>query len=116
MSSSATYTFKWNMAEINALKRDVIYRTLNLGYGIAAEAQRGAPVASSALINTIRATTNHKDMVHVLAGGSFQGYEVPYARRREYENNLHPNKKYFMKNAFAWGENNYLKYYKGLGK
>lgn len=29
----------------------------------------------------------------------FGGYEVPYARRRHYENNLHPETKYYLERA-----------------
>lgn len=114
--NSATYTFKWNQAKLNGLRGNVMARMLNLGFKTAAEAQHGAPVRSGALINSIRATTDHKNTVFVLAGGPFAGKNVPYARKREYENKLHPNKRYFMKNAFAWLDKNYTKEFKGVTK
>lgn len=114
--SSATYTFKWNQARLNGLKTNVMARMLNLGFKTATEAQHGAPVMTSALINSIRTTTDHKSTVYVLAGGSFAGKNVPYARRREYDNNLHPNKKYYMKNAFGWLNEHYATEFKGVTK
>lgn len=114
--SSATYTFQWNHSKLNSLKSDVMGRMLNLGFKTAEVAQRGAPVLTSALITTIRATTDNKDTVYVLAGGSFEGKDVQYALKREFENNLHPEKRYYMRNAFDWLENNYIKAFEGLGK
>lgn len=111
--SSAMYSLKWNKSTLTRLKGDVMARMLNLGFKTATEAQHGAPVLTGALISSIRATTDGKNTVYVLAGGSFQGKDIPYARRQEYENKRHP---YYMKNAFGWLENNYLKEFKGLTK
>lgn len=125
MSSKATYTFKWDISKINQLKRNVISDMINLGFKIAAEAQRGAPVgvypkgskkSGGSLLNSIRTTTNNKDEVLVLAGGSFSGKKVPYAKRREYENNKNPHTKYYMRNSFKWGEENYQNCFKGVTK
>ncbi len=114
--SNANYTFKWNQAKLRSLKGSVIDRMINLGQKTANQAQRGAPVKTSALINSIRSTTDKKSHVYVVAGGSFNGYNVPYARRREHENKLHPNKKYYMRNAFSWLRENYANEFKGLTK
>lgn len=116
MGSSATYRFKWSISELNQLRKNTMASMLNLGFGIAAEAQRGAPVDTGALVNSIRTTTNNSDQVMVLAGGPFSDKSVPYAKRREYENRKNPQKRYYMKNAFAWGEQNYQKYFKEITK
>lgn len=125
MSSRAAYRFNWDKSKLNQLKRNTINSMLNLGFKIAAEAQRGAPVgvypkgskkSGGSLLNSIRTTTNNKDEVLVLAGGSFSGKKIPYAKRREYENNKNPHTKYYMKNAFAWGEKNFASNFKGVTK
>lgn len=116
MSSKATYKFKWHTSELNRLKRNTIGCMINFGYRIAAEAQRGAPVDTGALVNSIRSTTNNTDQVMILAGGSVAGKKIPYAKRREYENRKNPHTRFYMKNAFSWGEQNYQKYFKGVTK
>lgn len=114
--SSAAYSFKWDTAKLSKLRGNFMKRALDLGFGTAREAQRGAPVLTGALVNSIRATTNGKDTVLVIAGGSVGGKKVAYARKREYENRAHQNKRYYMKNAFNWLEQNYTKAFKGMVK
>ena len=116
MSSKPGYRFSWNATKLAQVKRNTIGEMINFGFKIAAEAQHGAPVDTGALVNSVRTTTNNTDQVLILAGGSFSGKSVPYAKRREYENKKHPSKRFYMKNAFAWGEQNYQKYFKGVTK
>ncbi|MCM1218190.1 MAG: hypothetical protein NC548_27205 [Lachnospiraceae bacterium] len=112
--AEAAYKFTWNTNRIREIKRNVIDDTLALAYGIANEVQRGTPVESGNLINSIRVTDGKQGTIYVLAGGSWSGGNVPYGKRREYENNLHPDKKYFMHNGFDWAKSNWQKYYKGV--
>lgn len=89
---------------------------IDLGEDTAFKAQQGAPVLNSGLVNSIRITESKGNTILVLAGGTASGYNIPYAKRREYENNLHPNKRYYMKNALQWAYDNRMKYFKGITK
>lgn len=110
------YRFIWNQPKITRVRTNAKEDTLALGYATANKASQGAPVKSSALVNSIRVTDDQSDTVLVKAGGQFAGKSLPYALRREFENNLHPHKKYYMRNAFNWAKENYQKYYKGVTK
>lgn len=113
---SGGYKFAWNKHKIASIKGNVVEKTLDLAYAIGNQAMRGAPIDTGALVNSIRVTDDQKNTIYVVAGGSFSGKSVPYAKRREFENNLHPNKRFYMKSAFAWGNENYKRYYKGVTK
>lgn len=108
------HKFTWNRNKLNRTTTNTKKATLALAYAISNQAMRGAPVLTGALINSIRVTDDANNIIYVKAGGSFSGKSVPYAKRREYENNLHPDKKYYMKKAFAWGNENYQKYFRGI--
>lgn len=85
----------WNNGALTELQRRMNGGILRMAFDIASIARDNAPVKSSALRNSIRVYTE-EHQVYVLAGSS----KVPYARRREYENNLHPSTKYYMHRAF----------------
>ena len=108
--------FTWNQQKLNEIRQNVMKGLMALGFDTANQAQEGAPVRTGALVNSIRTTTDNKDTVYVLAGGKAGRFNVPYARKREYHNNLHPNKRFYMTNAAKWAKDNYLKYFKGVTK
>ncbi len=121
MSSKLT----WNQQKLDQIKQKTMEALVDLGQDTAQQARDGAPFGvyppetkriGGSLINSIRVTSDNKDVVYVLAGGKVDRFSVPYARRREYENNLHPNRRFFMKNAMEWAKKNYLKYFKGVTK
>lgn len=97
----ATQTsFKWNQAVLNQVRSAFTQGMVKMGYAIANQARANAPVLSGALRNSIRTTLDGKDDVYVIAGGHAGSYTVPYAKRREYENNAHPSKRMYMHKAF----------------
>lgn len=65
-----------------------------MGATINALAQLYAPVLTGALRadGRVRLAPNSVTV-------TFGGYSVPYARRRHYENNLHPDTKYYLERA-----------------
>ena len=65
-----------------------------MGDSILNRAQLYAPYDTGALHDDGR--VNQSNLKVVVA---FGGFAVPYARRRHYENNLHPNTKYYLERA-----------------
>lgn len=114
--SSATSEFKWNEAKLAQIQKDITTGLVKLGHDTAYQAQKGAPVDTGALVNSIRTTDIKDNTVYVLAGGTAGGYNVPYARRREYENPKHPNTRFYMKNALKWAQDNLNSYFKDITK
>lgn len=96
----ANSEFKWNQTTLNTVRTALTAGMIKMGYDIANKARANAPVLTGALRNSIRTTVDGKDRVYVIAGGHVGSYSVPYARRREYENNAHPSKKMYMHRAF----------------
>lgn len=90
-----TVKLTWNNGKLNELQRKTNEGLLSMGFDIASRARFNAPVLTGALRNSIR-TTVEGETVYVLAGGG----RVPYARRREYENRLHPETRHYMERAF----------------
>lgn len=111
-----TTTIKWNQTRINKLKRNLAIGMVELGYAIATQAMRNAPVDTGALVNSIRVNDDDAYHIFVLAGGEYGGKSVPYARMREYENRLHPGTTHYMKRAFESETKNIKKYFKGITK
>lgn len=114
MSSEAS--FKWNQAALDRIKHKTMEALVDLGQDTAYQAQRGAPVDTGALVNSIHIDDSKENVVYVLAGGKVGPFNVPYARRREYENRLHPNTRFYMKNALEWAYKNRNKYFKDITK
>lgn len=113
--SSTAYSFSWNQATISKLRKNAMKRLTKIGYQINNKAKSGAPYLTGALVNSIRIDASEQDVIYVLAGGkALNGAKVPYAKRREYENNLHPNTRYYMRNAFAEATRNYKEQFKDL--
>ena len=65
-----------------------------MGHRILNLAKMYAPVDTGALVADGRLSQEGTEVTV-----SFGGLSVPYARRRHYENNLHPNTKYYLENA-----------------
>lgn len=108
--------FKWNDAVLNRVRQKTMEALIDLGEDTAHKAQQGAPVLTGALVNSIRISEGGDNTIYVLAGGTASGYNVPYARRREYENPKNPNSRFYMKNALQWAYDNREKYFKGVTK
>lgn len=112
---SSSYTFTWNQSTLDRLKTNAMERLLKLGYNINNQAKGNAPYLTGALVNSIRVDTSEQDTVYMLAGGTApNGANIPYAKRREYENNLHPGTRYYMRNAFQDGVRNFKQEFKNL--
>ena len=110
MSSGAVV--KWDQSKIDAIRRNTMKGLLSMGYEIQRQAKDNAPWLSGDLSRSIRTTTEN-DTVYVVAGGSVNGKTIAYARLREYENNAHPDKRYYMRRAFDnVMRNGYSKYLK----
>lgn len=116
MAEVAKITLKWNQATFDRVHRNITQAMLKMGYAIANQAQRNAPVDTGALVNSIRVTTDGADIVYILAGGSVGGRNIPYALRRECENNKNPGKRLYMTRAFEQEAKNYTKYFKDITK
>lgn len=112
---SNSYTFTWNQSTLKKLKKNTMSRLVKLGTQINNKAKSNAPYLTGALVNSIRVDASEDNVVYVLAGGRTpNGAKVPYARRREYENQLHPSTRYYMRNAFQDGVRNFKQEFKNL--
>lgn len=125
MARGANYTFTLNTAKINQLKANVDKALLKMTTDIETQAKRNAPVgdyppetgrAGGTLRDSIRKGVDGDGTHYVMAGGDFNGVSVPYALRREFENNLHPDKKKYLERAFNEVTENYDDYFKGVTK
>lgn len=117
--SRSSVSFKWNTAKLAQVRQKFGQGLLRMGADIASKARGNAPVLTGNLVRSIRIDTAETtpERVIVKAGGSMGGFSVPYARRREYENNLHPGTKYYMHRAFdTVVRGNIGQYFKGATK
>lgn len=112
--SSVSYSFKIDQSKINKLEANVMVGIEKMGMDIANQAQRNAPVLTGALVNSIRKEDTGPTSVAVIAGGKYGGYEVPYARMREYVNPAHPSTTHYLERAFDSVTKNWQKYFKGV--
>ncbi len=81
-------SFAWDKGQLSKLKLRAMQNILIMAYDLAAEARSGspgAPVASGDLKASIR-VEEKKGAVEVIAGGKFNGADIKYALRQEYEN------------------------------
>lgn len=74
------------------------------------QAVRNAPYKNGGLVNSARFKATGFLQYTVTFGGG----KVPYARRREFENNLHPSKKFYLRRAGRSVSRRYKSYFKGL--
>lgn len=99
MSNAVHAKFTPNKGAINLINEKAVRGLFMMGFDIANQARRNAPWQTGALRNTIRVKDMNDGTVEVIAGGSYGGKKVPYALRREYENNLHPEHRLYMTRA-----------------
>jgi len=112
--SKLTYSFKLDQAKLRQIEGNVMKGVKKMGWTIAGQAQRNAPVLTGALVNSIRVEDNNPTTVEVVAGGSYAGEDVPYALIRENENKAHPNTTHYMERAFNSVTKDWQKYFKGV--
>lgn len=95
MANSVSVKVTWDNQAIGSIENKTVRGLFGLGFDIAARARVNAPYLTGALRNSIRVQQVDNNTVEVIAGGG----RVPYAWRREHENNLHPDRKHYMENA-----------------
>ena len=99
-----TVKFTWNKRNLNNMSQYMKEGMFALGFDIAAQARRNAPVETSALRNSIRVMPEGSE-IHVKAGGivaqSSRGPKyVDYADWREIlPNKKNPSSVHYMRNA-----------------
>ena len=99
----ASVSFKLDnktLAEIPQRAREGLFA---MGYDIAAQARRNAPVVTSALRNSIRVEAEAYD-VYIRAGGTVvwdgkKNKRIDYAMKREQGPNRNPATEHYMENA-----------------
>lgn len=95
----ASVSFKLDnktLAEIPQRAREGIFA---MGYDIAAQARRNAPVVTGALRNSIRVEAEAYD-VYIRAGGTVvNNKRIDYAMKREQGPNRNPATEHYMENA-----------------
>lgn len=116
-------SFKWHQAQVKAVENWFMGGLIHMGFAIADKARANSPVDIGALKNSIRTTVDGNNKVYVIAGGTVgkdeQGvarvingrFKIPYAKKREYENNKHPNTKFYLHRAFETVTNGDVKRY-----
>lgn len=95
----ASVSFKLDnktLAEIPQRAREGLFA---MGYDIAAQARRNAPVVTGALRNSIRVEAEAYD-VYIRAGGTVvNNKRIDYAMKREQGPNRNPATEHYMENA-----------------
>lgn len=95
----ASVSFKLDqktLAEIPQKAREGLFA---MGYDIAAQARRNAPVVTGALRNSIRVEAEAYD-VYIRAGGTVvNNKRIDYAMKREQGPNRNPATEHYMENA-----------------
>lgn len=112
--SSASVTFKIDQSKIDQIEKNVMAGVKKMGWAIANQAQRNAPVLTGALVNSIRVEDKNPTTVEVIAGGSYGGRNVPYAALREKVNRAHPNTTHYLERALKSVASDWQKYFKGV--
>lgn len=80
---SSKMTVKWDNAAIARIKAGFQRGLVKMGFDVANKARHRAPYKTGALSNSIRVTESGKDEVLVVAGGTFAGKTIAYARIQE---------------------------------
>lgn len=95
----ASVSFKLDnktLAEIPQRAREGLFA---MGYDIAAQARRNAPVVTGALRNSIRVEAEAYD-IYIRAGGTvINNKRIDYAMKREQGPNRNPATEHYMENA-----------------
>ena len=115
MSDIVKVTMKWDTAKISLINPNAVKGLFRMGFDIANQARRNAPYVTGALRNTIRVQeTSKQDTLEVVAGGTYAGYKVDYALKREEGPNRDSSTEHYMENAMnKIMEGDYLKTYFG---
>lgn len=115
MSEVVKTTMKWDNAKISLINPNAVKGLFRMGFDMANQARRNAPYLTGALRNTIRVQeTSKKDTLEVIAGGSYAGYKVDYAMKREEGPNRDSSTEHYMENAFEQiTSGDYMKKYFG---
>lgn len=119
MANSISTRFKWNNAKLSSLERNTKQGLRMVAEEMSNKAKENAPYDTGNLSRSIRVReTGVPGEIEVVAGGSFAGVEIKYAVRREYENNLHPGTKHYMRRAMnsVLQSNWKQKYFGGITK
>lgn len=100
MSNIVKVTMKWDNSKISLINPNAVKGLFRMGFDIGNQARRNAPYLTGALRNTIRVQeTNKKETLEVVAGGTYAGYKVDYAMKREEGPNRDSNTEHYMENA-----------------
>ena len=100
MSNITSAKMKWYEPEIQQIRRNFMTGMIKMGYDMSNRAKSNAPVLTGALRNSIRVDDASSNAVWVRAGGQVGAFQVDYAILREFNNNKHPNTKYYMTRAY----------------
>lgn len=124
-SPKVTVKFKNDSKALAKIHRNILEGMYELGFDIAAQARRNAPVVTSALRNSIHVLQlNEVNQVQIVAGGivapSSKGAKyVDYAMKRELGPNRNPSTEHYMENAMntLMGSGDYIvKYFGDIAK
>lgn len=116
-SSGASCSVHWDGVAISNIKRNFMRGMIRMGNDMANRARYNAPYLTGALRNSIRVSEAGASNVIVMAGGEVGRFSVPYARRREFENNAHPSTRYYMTRAFnSVVDGDITQYFKEIAK
>lgn len=99
MATTVNVTLKWDNSVLNLMNKQAVTGLFRMGFDIAAQARRNAPVVTGALRNTIRVRDTSENTVEVIAGGTYGGKKVDYAWIREQGPNRNPATEHYMENA-----------------
>ena len=100
MANTVSVKLNWNTTKLSLMNQNAVKGLFQLGFDIASQARRNAPYVTGALRNTIRVQeTNDQYTLEVVAGGTYAGYKVDYAMKREEGPNRNPNTEHYMENA-----------------
>ena len=97
--TTASVALQWDDAAINLMNTKAVKGLFTMGFDIAAQARRNAPVVTGALRNSIRVQETGTNTVEVIAGGTYAGKKVDYAWKREKGPNRDPATEHYMENA-----------------
>ena len=97
--STVSVELKWDDSLLNLIDTRAVKGLFRMGFDIAAQARRNAPVVTGALRNTIRVRDTSENTVEVIAGGTYGGKKVDYAWIREQGPNRNPATEHYMENA-----------------
>jgi len=115
MAERVSVTLKWDNQKLSLIEPRAVKGLFRMGFDISNQAKRNAPYLTGALRNTIRVQeTSEQDTIEVVAGGSYAGFKVDYAWKREQGPNSDSATEHYMENsAKAIMSGDYLKKYFG---